>query len=50
MVENLRFSRLGLGDQRIIEDVKNILADLLKLCLDLLAIVANGANVLVRAF
>ena len=46
MVKDLRFTRLGLGDERIVEDVEDILADLLELGLDLLSVVADGANVL----
>lgn len=47
VVEDLGFTRLGLGDQRLIEHIEDILANLLKLGLDLLTIVADGANVLV---
>ncbi len=46
MVKDLGLAGLGLGDERVIEDVENILADLLELCLDLLSVVADGANVL----
>jgi hypothetical protein len=49
MVEDLGLSRLGLGDEGLIKDVKNILADLLKLGLDLLAVLADGSDVLVGA-
>lgn len=49
VVEDLGLARLGLRDEGIVEDVEDILADLLKLCLDLLSVVANGANVLLRA-
>lgn len=47
MVENLGLARLGLGDQGVIEDVEDILADLLELLLNLLAVVTNGRDVLV---
>lgn len=47
MVEDLALARLGLGDQGVVKDVKDILADLLELGLDLLAVVANDGNVLV---
>ena len=47
MVEDLALARLGLGDQGVIEDVEDILADLLELGLDLLAVVADDGNVLV---
>lgn len=46
VVEDLGLSRLGLGDQGLIKDVKDILADLLELGLDLLAVIADGGNVL----
>lgn len=46
MVEDLGLARLGLGDERLIEDVEDILADLLELGLDLLSVLADGANVL----
>ena len=49
MVEDLGLARLGLRDEGVVEDVEDILADLLKLGLDLLAVVADGANVLLRA-
>lgn len=49
MIEDLGLSRFGLGDKRIAQNVQNILADLLKLILDLLTIVANRPNMLVRA-
>jgi hypothetical protein len=50
MVENLRLARLSLGDQRLIEDVKNILANLLEFGLNLLTVLADGGYVLVGAF
>lgn len=46
VVEDLGLSRLGLGDQGLVKDVKDILADLLELGLDLLAVIADGGNVL----
>ena len=49
MVEDLGLAGLGLGDERLVEDVEDILADLLELGLDLLAVVADGANVLLGA-
>ena len=49
VVENLGLARLGLGDEGLVEDVQDILADLLELGLDLLAVVADGANVLLGA-
>jgi len=50
VVEDLGLARLGLGDKRVVEDVEDILADLLELRLDLLSVVADGANVLLGAF
>jgi len=47
VVEDLALARLGLGDQGVVEDVEDILADLLELGLDLLAVVADDGNVLV---
>ena len=49
MVKDLGLARLGLGDERVVEDVEDILADLLELGLDLLSVVADGANVLLGA-
>lgn len=47
MVEDLALARLGLGDEAVVEDVENILADALKLALNLLTVVADGGDVLV---
>jgi hypothetical protein len=49
VVEDLGLARLGLGNEGVVKDVEDILADLLELGLDLLAVVADGANVLLRA-
>jgi len=49
VVEDFGLAGLGLGNQRLVEDVQDILADLLKLGLDLLAIVADGRDMLVSA-
>lgn len=49
MVEDLAFASLSLGDQALVEDVEHILADLLKLKLDLLAVLADDIDVLARA-
>ena len=49
MVEHLGFSRLGLWDEGFVEDIEDVLADLLELGFDLLAIVTDGRHVLVRA-
>jgi hypothetical protein len=50
MVENLGLAWLSLGDQRLIEDVKDILANLLEFGLNLLTVLADGRYVLVGAF
>ena len=50
MVEDLGLSRFGLWDQGLVEDIENILADLLELGLNLLAVITDGSNVLVGAF
>jgi hypothetical protein len=47
VVEDLRLARFGLWDQGLIQDIKNILADLLEFGLDLLTVVTDGRNVLV---
>lgn len=49
VIENLALARLGLWDQALVKDVKHILADLLELGLNLLAVLADDGNVLVRA-
>lgn len=49
MVEDLGLARLGLGDERLVQDIENILADALELLLDLLAVFADGLDVLLRA-
>jgi hypothetical protein len=49
VVKHFGFARLSLWDQRLIQDIKDILADLLELGLNLLAVVANSGDVLVRA-
>ena len=49
MVEDLGFTRLRLGDEGLIENVEDILADTLEFGLDLLAVVANDANMLIGA-
>jgi hypothetical protein len=49
VVEDLGLARLGLGDEGLVENVEDILAHLLELRLDLLAVVADGADVLLGA-
>jgi hypothetical protein len=47
VVEHLALTRLGLGNQVLVEYVQHILADLLELKLNLLAVFTDGANVLI---
>lgn len=47
MIKDLGLSRLGLWDQRVGQDIEDILADFLEFELDLLTVLANDANVLV---
>jgi len=47
VIEHLGLSRLCLWDQRLIQDIKNILADFLEFSLDLLTVITDGRNVLV---
>lgn len=49
MVEDLALASLGLGNEALVENVEDILADLLKLKLDLLTVLADDANVLLGA-
>ena len=49
VVEDLGLSRLGLGDQRLVQNIEDILADLLELGLDLLTVVSDGRNMLIGA-
>lgn len=49
MVKDLALAGLSLGDQALVKDVEDILADLLKLPLDLLAVLADDTDVFVRA-
>jgi hypothetical protein len=49
VVEDLGLAGLGLGDEGVVEHVEHILADLLELLLDLLAVLPDGVDVLVRA-
>ena len=49
VVEYLALTSLGLGDQALVEHVEHILADILEFGLNLLAVVANDSDVLVRA-
>jgi hypothetical protein len=49
VVEDLALARLGLGDEAVIEHIEDILAHVLQLGLDLLAVVADDADVLLGA-
>lgn len=49
VVEDLGLAGLGLGDQRVIKNIQDILADILELLLDLIAVLLNDTDVLVRA-
>lgn len=49
VVEDLGLAGGGVGDQALVENVQHVLADLLELQLDLGAVVADGADVLIRA-
>jgi hypothetical protein len=49
VVEDLALASLCLGDEALVKDVEDILADLLELKLDLLAVLADDADVLVSA-
>ena len=49
MVEDLALASLCLWDEALVKNVEDILADLLKLGLDLLTVLADDTDVLVRA-
>ena len=49
VVEHLALPRLGLGNEAVVKHIEHILADILELRLDLLTVVADDADVLVRA-
>lgn len=49
MVEDLGLASGGVGDEELVENVEDILADALKLQLDLGAVVLDGGNVLLGA-
>lgn len=50
VIEDLGLARFGLGNQAVVEHVEYILADLLELGLNLLAVLADDGDVLLRAF
>jgi hypothetical protein len=49
VVEDLGLASFGLGDERLVQNVQDILADLLQLGLNLLAVFTDNANVLLGA-
>ena len=49
MVENLALAVLRLGDEAVVKHVEHILANILQLRLDLLAVLADDIHVLVGA-
>ena len=49
VVEDLALAGLGLGDEALVKNVEDILADLLELKLDLLTVLADDTNVLLGA-
>lgn len=49
MVEDLGLASLGVGNEGLIQHIEDVLADFLQLVLDLVAVLADGANVLIRA-
>ena len=50
VVEDFGFAALGRFDQMLIENLKDIFADFGKLCLDLLTVLFNQANLRLVAF
>lgn len=49
MVEDLGLACSGVGNQALIQNVQNILADLLKFGLDLVSVLTDGGDVLIGA-
>lgn len=49
VVEDLGLAGGGVGNQGLVKNVKDILADLLELALNLVAVLADGANMLLAA-
>jgi hypothetical protein len=49
MVEDLGLASLGLGNQALVKNVEDILADLLEFGLDLLTVIADGSDMLIGA-
>ena len=49
VVEDLRLAGLGLGNEGLVKNVQDILADLLQLSLNLLTVIVDDCDVLLRA-
>ena len=49
MIEDLRFTSLGLWDETLVEHIEDILTDFLEFGFDLLTVVADGGDMLVRS-
>jgi hypothetical protein len=49
VIEDLGLAGLSLGDERLVQNIEDILANFLEFGLDLLTVVTDGADVLVRA-
>lgn len=49
VVEDLGFASLRLGDQGLVQNIQYILTDLLQFSLDLLAVITDDVDVLLRA-
>lgn len=49
MVEDLALASLRLGDEALVKNIQDVLADLLELGLNLLAVVTDDVDMLVRA-
>ena len=49
MVEDLGLAGGGIGDEGVVQDIEDVLADLLKLKLDLGTVLLDGGDVLLRA-
>lgn len=49
MIENLGLARLRLGDERLIQNIQNILAHFFELSFNLLAVITDDVDVLGRA-
>ena len=47
VIKYFRFAGFGLWDKRLIQDIKNVLADLLEFGLDLLTVIADCYHVLI---